>query len=558
MSTLAPLLVRRLDEIWRRAKDPSATAVIVPFGPDDAPQNKTLRLSYKQFELMIREFSNILYSRYGISRGDTVSTYYHNCLPIVISFFSITSLGAIIAPLNPAYKSDSLQFYVDDTKPKLLIIPIQSSDLIENHAIPTALKNNVTIIRFDIDLNNGKLILMDYKKNLLPPIIKSLTIPIPRPDDVALILHTSGTTGRPKGVPLRHRNICRSISNIVAHYELTSNDSCQIVMPLFHVHGLIGCLLSTLTSGGCAVIPPHKFSARKFWKTMIFCNCSWYSAVPSIHQILLKNYKRDYLPVINSLSDEMKDYYINKRWRFVRSCSAALPAAVLEKLESTFENKPWLEAYAMTEASHQMCANPLPKYGVHKAGSVGKPTGIKVKILDDNNNELEQDEIGEISINGPSVTNGYLNRPDANKKCFVRVGDDIFFRTGDQGKIDKDGYIFLTGRLKEMINRGGEKIAPLEIDDVILTHPKVNVAVAFGVPHDILGETVNCAVVLNDNNCDINKIKQEIIDLCKKKLAKYKVPEKIFISDDVPRTATGKIQRRIVAAFFLKQNKSKL
>ena len=147
-------------------------------------------------------------------------------------------------------------------------------------------------------------------------------------------------------MPLRHRNICRSISNIVANYELTASDSCQIVMPLFHVHGLIGCLLSTLTSGGTAVIPPHKFSATKFWKTMIFCDCSWYSAVPSIHQILLKNYKRDYLPLIDSLSTEMYDYYLNRRWRFVRSCSAALPAAVLEKLEKTFHGKPWLEAYA--------------------------------------------------------------------------------------------------------------------------------------------------------------------------------------------------------------------
>eukprot|EP01083_Nonionella_stella_P074547 202267_1 len=243
----------------------------------------------------------------------------------------------------------------------------------------------------------------------------------------------------------------------------------------------------------------------------------------SIHQILLKNYKKDYLPLINSLPDSLREYYINKRWRFVRSCSAALPAAVLEKLEATF-GKPWLEAYAMTEGSHQLCANPLPKNGVHKAGSVGLPTGIQVKILDENNNELSQGDIGEISVNGPSITSGYLNRPDANKKCFVRVGDDIFFRTGDQGKIDSDGYVYLTGRLKEMINRGGEKIAPLEIDAVILTHPNVNVAVAFGVPpHDILGETVNCAVVLNDSDSvDVNKVKNEILELCKKKLANIK------------------------------------
>lgn len=168
-------------------------------------------------------------------------------------------------------------------------------------------------------------------------------------------------------MPLKHGNICQSISNIVNHYELTSSDTCHIVMPLFHVHGLIGCLLSTLTSNGTCVIPPHKFSAGKFWKTMIYCNCSWYSGVSSIHQILLKNYPKDYLPVINSLSKHDKNYYLNKRWRFVRSCSASLPGAVLKKLEATF-NKPWLEAYAMTEASHQMTANPLPKYGVHKPG----------------------------------------------------------------------------------------------------------------------------------------------------------------------------------------------
>ena len=164
-----------------------------------------------------------------------------------------------------------------------------------------------------------------------------------------------GTTGKPKGVPLRHRNICRSISNIVANYELTASDSCLIVMPLFHVHGLIGCLLSTLTSGGTAVIPPHKFSATKFWKTMVFCDCSWYSAVPSIHQILLKNYQKDYLPLMDSLSAEMRDYYLNRRWRFVRSCSAALPAAVLTKLEETFHGKLWLEAYASLVTLKLVC-----------------------------------------------------------------------------------------------------------------------------------------------------------------------------------------------------------
>jgi len=554
---LAPLVVQRLDEIWSDPKESSSTAIIVPFGPTEAPQRDILQLSYARLSTLIRQLSNILHVRYGITRGDTVSTYYHNGLPVVLSFFSITALGAIIAPLNPAYKSDALSFYFQDTKPKLILVPTESTDLIDNHAIATAMSNGVTVLRLSVDLSNGQLSLMDYKQRALSTATKNVSLPVCKRDDVALILHTSGTTGKPKGVPLTHANLCRSISNIVAHYELSPLDTCQIVMPLFHVHGLIGCLLSTLTSGGTAVIPPHKFSASKFWKTFVFCDCSWYSAVPSIHQILLKNYSRDYVPVVESLSQEMRRYFL-QRWRFVRSCSAALPAAVLQKLESTFENKPWLEAYAMTEASHQMCANPLPKHGVHKPGSVGKPIGIQLKILDGANHEVQQGEIGEISIRAPSVTSGYLNRPDANQQCFVQVGQAIFFRTGDQGKVDADGYVYLTGRLKEMINRGGEKIAPLEIDEVVLRHPKVSVAVAFGAPHEVLGETVYCAVVLNDANCDAEVLKKEILELCKQCLAKYKVPEKIFVSDDVPRTATGKIQRRIVAQHFLNTSKAKL
>ena len=192
MSTLAPLLVRRLDEIWRRAKDPSATAVVVPFGPAEAPQSKTLRLSYGQLSILIRQLSNILHVRYGVGKGDCVSTYYHNGLPQVLSFLSVTSMGSVIAPLNPAYKSDALSFYMNDTKPKVMLVPIHSSDLVDHHAIPTALKHGITVIRFDVDLTNGSLVLMDSNKNLLPPVLKSTVLPIPNPDDVALVLHTSG------------------------------------------------------------------------------------------------------------------------------------------------------------------------------------------------------------------------------------------------------------------------------------------------------------------------------------------------------------------------------
>ncbi|KAJ1933890.1 Peroxisomal-coenzyme A synthetase, partial [Linderina pennispora] len=274
----------------------------------------------------------------------------------------------------------------------------------------------------------------------------------PQADDVALLLHTSGTTGRPKAVPLTHANIARSMLNISNTYKLTSIDRSFIVMPLFHVHGLIGATLSTLYTGGSVVVPP-RFSASHFWPEFIATKANWYSAVPTIHQILLRHELPSPMPQI----------------RFIRSCSSALAPTVLHQLEEKL-GAPVLEAYAMTEASHQMCSNPLPP-AVHKPGSVGLPQGVELTILDDDGNETK---LGEVCIRGPNVTEGYLNNPEANAKSFT--AESHWFRTGDQGYIDEDGYVVLTGRIKELINRGGEKISPLELDAVLLKCPGVTEA----------------------------------------------------------------------------------
>jgi acyl-CoA synthetase (AMP-forming)/AMP-acid ligase II len=348
----------------------------------------------------------------------------------------------------------------------------------------------------------------------------------PRPSDVALFLHTSGTTSRPKGVPLTHGNLMASITNIAATYQLTPHDRSLIVMPLFHVHGLIGATLSTLHTGGAVVIPP-KFSAGTFWQTAAKHGVTWYSAVPTIHQILLSRADQDNAP--------------RGGLRFIRSCSSALAPAVFHQLQDRF-GAPVLEAYGMTEAAHQMASNPLPP-GPRKPGFVGIGTGVEIVILDDQGRILPAGRQGEVSIRGNNVMHGYLNNPEANAASF----SNGYFRTGDQGVLDEDGYLMLTGRLKELINRGGEKISPLEVDAALLEHPAVAEAVSFAAPDAKYGEEVHAAVVLKGPATHA-----EIQEHCAKRLADFKVPKVIHVTDAVPRTATGKTQRRHVAAHFLK------
>ena len=353
---------------------------------------------------------------------------------------------------------------------------------------------------------------------------KSGTAPPPSPDDIALVLHTSGSTGRPKRVPILHRNIIASTKNIVAHYGLTQDDVSLCVMPLFHVHGLVASTLATLLSGGTVVMPAN-FNALSFWRTVRDTGATWYSAVPTIHSILLSRAGNERVAGSEGL-------------RFVRSCSAALPSEMMERMERVF-GVPVLEAYGMTEASHQMASSPRPP-AARKPGSVGPGTGVQIGIMDDAGKLLATGERGEVVVKGPNVVSGYENNPEANAKSFT----DGWFRTGDRGFLDADGYLHLTGRIKEMINRGGEKIGPREIDEVILAHPAVAEAVAFGVPHATWGEEVAAAVILKENS---PATESELLAFCKERLADFKRPKKFYIVETFPRTATGKIQRGIVA-----------
>jgi acyl-CoA synthetase (AMP-forming)/AMP-acid ligase II len=295
------------------------------------------------------------------------------------------------------------------------------------------------------------------------------------------------------------------------------------VMPLFHVHGLVASVMASLFTGG-AIVVPERFSAGSFWPHVTAHRATWYSAVPTIHQILLNR------------ADGRRPAGA-EHLRFIRSCSSALSADTMHRLEESF-GAPVLQAYGMTEASHQMASNPLPPQE-RKPGSVGIGTGVEISIVDNDGIHLKVGEAGEVVIKGPNVMSGYENNPDANTRSFTNG----WFRTGDQGVLDVSGYLRLVGRIKELINRGGEKISPIEIDDVLLSNPKIAEAVSFGVEHPTYGEEVAAAVVLREPASE-----GELLAFCKAHLADYKCPKKIYTVDAIPRTATGKIQRAAVAA----------
>ena len=479
-----------------------STAIVLP--------EAGIRVSYQQLRDQVSEMADALASL-GISRGDRVATYLPNGLPAIVSFLA-ASVAGTAAPLNPGYREDEVAFYLEDTSAKVLLCPADATA-----ALKAAETRGVPVYALEMDATG-------YVRIAGAPSGK--TASAPSAEDVALILHTSGSTGRPKRVPILHGNMAASTHNIKEHYSLTPQDVSLCVMPLFHVHGLVASTLSTLLSGGTVVVP-NKFSPLSFWRTVRDTGATWYSAVPTIHNLLLARAGDNRPAGAEGL-------------RFIRSCSASLPPEMMERMERVF-GVPVLEAYGMTEASHQMASNPQPP-SARKAGSVGPGTGVKIGIMDEAGNLLPQGERGEVVIQGPNVVPGYENNPEANEKSFVKG----WFRTGDQGFLDEDGYLTLTGRLKEMINRGGEKIGPREIDEVLLSHPDVAEAVAFGVPHPGWGEEVAAAIVLKEGT-DAAAGEASVMAFCKERLADFKCPKKIYVTSAIPRTATGKIQRGAVA-----------
>jgi oxalate---CoA ligase len=451
-------------------------------------------------------------NRFGIGRNDRVAMVLPNGPEMAAGFVAI-ACGATTAPLNPAYKAEEFDFYLSDLNAKALVIQ-QGMD---SPARAVAAERNIPIIELVPDGPAGHFTLVPAS-----PLSSETAHPgEAQAEDIALVLHTSGTTSRPKIVPLRHINVTASAYHIGESLALTPDDVCMNIMPLFHIHGLIAATLSSLAAGGAVYCTPG-FNAFRFFSQFDEIQPTWYTAVPTMHQ------------AIEGLAGRNKEIIARSRLRFIRSSSASLPPQVMDAVETAF-GVPVIESYGMTEAAHQMASNPLPPKP-HFSGSVGVAAGPEIGIMDEAGNILPQGDLGEIVIRGRNVTAGYENNPAANDTAFVHG----WFRTGDQGYLDELGYLRLTGRLKELINRGGEKISPIEVDTILMDHACVAQALTFAMPHDKLGEEVACAIVLREGMAATD---HELRDFAGTRLAAFKVPRKIVFLTEIPKGATGKLMR---------------
>jgi acyl-CoA synthetase (AMP-forming)/AMP-acid ligase II len=429
------------------------------------------------------------------------------------SAFVAIACAATTAPLNPAYRQEEFEFYLSDLGAKALVVEQGST----SPAVSAARQLEIPLLEIEPGTAAGEFRFAMAAGAGRPAASGGFAAG----DDVALVLHTSGTTSRPKIVPLTHGNLCASARNIRETLALTPDDRCLNVMPLFHIHGLMAAILASLSAGASVVCTPG-FNALKFFGWLEEARPSWYTAVPTMHQAILARAPRS------------KEIVAAAQLRFIRSSSSSLPPQVMKALEETFD-APVIEAYAMTEASHQMTSNPLPPRP-RKPGSVGVAAGPEVGIMDEEGALQPHGCVGEIVIRGDNVTLGYENNPEANAENFTNG----WFRTGDQGVMDDDGYLTITGRLKEIINRGGEKISPREVDDVLMDHPAVQQVVTFAMPHPKLGEEVAAAVVLREG---AEATEQDIRQFAAVHLADFKVPRKVLFLDEIPKGATGKLQR---------------
>ena len=460
-----------------------------------------------EVERLAEEFSGA-----GLRAGDAVALVRPNGPELLVLLLALARAGLIAAPLNPAFKADELRGLFADVEPRAIVAAAGNAAVADGAA-----GLGVPIWAAAVEPSGAvRLAGMPSGHRGAPG--------APNAEDVALFLHTSGTEGRPKVVPLTHANVVRVAQHIASHYALTPADRSLVVMPLFHGHGLIGAALATLASGGAVIVPP-RFSASRFWGSFRQHRATWYSAVPTIHQILLERADADGAPHAGP--------------RFIRSCSAALAPAVLAALERRF-GAPVVEAYGLTEACHQVASNPLPPRP-RRSGTVGFGIGTEIAIIDPHGRHLPAHRAGEVVIRGPSVMHGYRNNPAATAAVFV----DGWLRTGDAGVLDDDGYLTLTGRIKEMINRGGEKISPTEIDDVLREHPAVAEAAAFGVPDLKYGEEVQAAGVLK-GDADAEVCRRSV----RERLADSKVPKLIRMVSSLPKNALGKLERRALKAHY--------
>ena len=442
----------------------------------------------------------------GVGQGDRVAVVAASGPALITAFLAVGAVGAAAAPLNPALGPAELIAELGD---------LRVSRLLHDGAVKAVTAAASARVPASVIGFTGALLHVDGQAG--DPLDAAGD-----PDAFGLLLHTSGTTSKPKTVPIRQRHLVASTSAVAATYGLSADDVTMCVMPLFHVHGLVAAVLATLSTGGTVVVT--RFRPSAFWDGVARHGATWYTAVPTIHSRLLARALEGPVPGAGRL-------------RFVRSCSAPLPTVLWQRYEDAI-GVPLVEAYGMTEAAHQMASNPLPP-GERRPGTVGRATGVELAAVDEDWRRVPPGRQGEVCVRGRSVVDHYLGDPDATAASFR----DGWFRTGDVGTFSADGYLTLAGRVKEFINRAGEKISPYEIEDVLLSHPAVADAAAYPVPDEEYGELVGVVVVLRGEATPA-----ELAAHCAERLAAFKRPARLTILPGIPTGPTGKVQRRNLAA----------
>ena len=453
----------------------------------------------------------------GVRRTDRVAVVLPNGPEMAVGFVAVAA-GATCVPLNPSYRVREFEFSMSDLGVKVVL----AWDGLESPVRTAAASVGIPVVNVKPMSNAGAGMfeLVDEGRGRVREGFHE-ELDYAQPSDMALVLHTSGTTARPKIVPLSQGNICSSGKNVAQTLRLIPSDRCLNVMPLFHIHGLVAGIVASVSAGASVICSPG-FDGRKFFEWLDECRPTWFTAVPTMHRAIL--------------SKASANAEVTRRCpvRFIRSSSAPLSPGTMIELEKVFGCRV-IEAYGMTEASHQIASNPLEPLP-RKAGSVGIATGAVVGIRDESGEVVGPNELGEVVVRGEGVMAGYETNPAANANSFV----DGWFRTGDRGYVDGDGYLFLTGRLKEIINRGGEKISPAEVDEVLSQHPAVSEAVAFASPHPTLGEDVAVAIVVREGR---TVAESELRAFAADRLASHKIPQRILYVNEIPKGASGKPQR---------------
>jgi acyl-CoA synthetase (AMP-forming)/AMP-acid ligase II len=450
--------------------------------------------------------------RGGLLAGDRVGLRAPSGAEFVVGLLAASRAGLVAVPLDPALPVADQHARITAAGGRVLLIGDDAETTLPHWPISVTLSDDITA---QVD-------------TAVPPAAANAGPDGLQPDNDALIMFTGGTTGAPKMVPWTHHNVATSVGNVVASYELGPDDATVAVMPLFHGHGLIAALLSTLASGGTVLIPAGgRFSAHTFDDDLRDASATWFTAVPTIHQIVLGRKATGAGPE-------------RARLRFIRSCSAALSPETAEALQTTF-GASVRSAYGMTEATHQMASTDQGE--TVTVGLVGRSTGLRVQIVGDDGRPVPADGVGEIWVRGPTVVRGYLANPSATEQTFT----DGWLHTGDLGSLSETGELTLRGRIKELINRGGEKISPERVEGVLVSHPNVLEAAVFGVPDDLYGETVGAAVVPDPS---APPTADELTEFCRARLAAFEVPAGIALTDELPHTAKGSVDRRAVAEKF--------